>query len=192
MISAQVLPAQSLLGPAGESGAAQDNPILAGGGGIEDIINPVRAKLIAIAKEPKYNDNPRRWAVFNREFSPWAAKNKLQDNEKLDALLQCLEGPIRDRWMKSYTDRADSSNPITYNELFSLLEGSGSGLPEDHYRALLASFPNVPKLILQEVHNKGQRFESLLNEAESAGKHLLDGKLKAIISAKMLANTAAR
>ena len=129
IILAQVLPAQSLLGAAGDSGAAQHNPILAGGGGIEDIINPVRAKLTAIAKGSKYNDNPRRWAVFNREFSQWAAKNKLQDDEKLDALLQCIEGPIRDRWIKSYTDRADSSNPITYNELFSLLEGSGSGFP---------------------------------------------------------------
>ena len=50
MIAAQVLLAQSLLGAAGVSGAAQVNPILAGGGGIEYIFNPVRAKLGAIAK----------------------------------------------------------------------------------------------------------------------------------------------
>ena len=49
MIAAQVLLAQSLLGAAGASGAAQVNPILASGGGIEDIINPVRAKLSSIA-----------------------------------------------------------------------------------------------------------------------------------------------
>ena len=60
MIAAQVLLAQSLLGAAGVSGTAQVNPILAGGGGIEDIINPVRAKLRAIAKQPNYNGNPRR------------------------------------------------------------------------------------------------------------------------------------
>ena len=66
------------------------------------------------------------------------------------------------------------------------------GFPDDHYRTLLASFPNVPKLIVHEVQNKRQRFEGLLNEAESAGKHLSDGELKAIIFAKMLANTAAR
>ena len=94
MIAAQVLLAQSLLGAAGASGAAQVNPILAGGGGIEDVINPGRAKLRAIAKEPKYNGNPRRWAVFKREFSLWFGKNKLQDDEKLDALLECLEGPM--------------------------------------------------------------------------------------------------
>ena len=158
MIAAQVLLAQSLLGAAGVSGAAQVNPILAGGGGIEDIINPVRAKLRAIAKQPKYNGNPRRWAVFEREFCLWVGKNKLQDDKKLDALLECLEGPIRDTWMKSYTDRADSSNPLTYSELFALLEGRGSRLSEDHYRTLLTSFPNISQLILHEVQNKRVRF----------------------------------
>ena len=191
MIAAQVLLAQSLLGAAGVSGAAQVNPILAGGGGIEDIINPVRAKLRAIAKQPKYNGNPRRWAVFKREFSLWVGKNKLRDDEKLDALLECLEGPIRDTWIKSYTDRADSSNPLTYSELFALLEGRGSRLPEDHYRTLLTSSPNIPKLILHEVQNKRLRFENLVNEAESAGEHLSDGELKGIIFAKMPADAAA-
>ena len=77
MIAAQVLLAQSLLGAACASGAAQVNPILAGGGGIEDIVNPVKAKLRAIAKQPKYNGNPRRWAVSKRDFSLWVGKNKL-------------------------------------------------------------------------------------------------------------------
>ena len=64
MIAARVLLAQSLPGAADASGAAQVNPILTGGGGIEDILNPERAKLRAIAKQPKYNGNPCRWAVF--------------------------------------------------------------------------------------------------------------------------------
>ena len=93
--------------------------------------------------------------------------------------------------MKSYTDRADSSNPLTYSELFALLEGRGSRLPEDHDRTLLTSFPNIPKLILHEVQNKRHHFENLPNEAESAGKHLLDGKLKAIIFPNMPADAAA-
>ena len=104
---------------------------------------------------------------------------------------ECLECPIRDTWIKSYTDRADSSNRLTYSELFSLLEGRGSRLLEDHYRTLLTSSPNIPKLILHEVHNKRQRFENLVSEAESAGEHLSDGELKAIIFAKMPADTAA-
>ena len=107
------------------------------------------------------------------------------------ALLECLEGPTRDTWMKSYTDRADSSNPLTYSELFALLEGRGSRLPEDHYQTLPTSFPNIPKLILHEVQNKRLRFEHLVNEAKSAGEHLSDGELKAIIFAKMPADTAA-
>ena len=191
MIAAQVLLAQSLLGAAGVSGAAQVNPVLAGGGGIEDINNPVRAKPRAIAKQPKYNGNPRRWAVFKVEFSLWVGKNKLREDEKVDALLKCLEGPIGDTWIKSYTDRADSSNPLTYSELFALLEGRGSRLPDDHYRTLLTSFSNIPKLIPHEVQNKRLRFENLVTEAESAGEHLSDGELKAIIFAKMPADTAA-
>ena len=159
MIAAEVLLLRSLLGTAGASGAAQVNPVLAGGGGIEDIINPVRAKLRAIAKQPKYNANPRRWAVFKREVSLWVGKNKLRDNHMLDALLECPEGPIRDMLTKSYTDRADSSNLLTYSELIALLEGQGGRLPEDHYRTILTSFPNIPKLIVQEVQNKRQRFE---------------------------------
>ena len=53
MIVAQVMPAQRLLGAPGASGAAQLNPILASGGCIEDIMYLVRAKLRAIAKQPK-------------------------------------------------------------------------------------------------------------------------------------------
>ena len=90
MIAAQVLLAQRPLGAIGASGAAQVNPILAGGGSIEDIINPRRAKLRAIAKQQKYNGNPHRWDVLERECSWRLGKNELRDNDKLDALLGCL------------------------------------------------------------------------------------------------------
>ena len=83
MIAAQVLLAQSLLGAVGASGAAQVDPILAGGGGIEDIINPVRAKLRAIAKQPKYNGNPRRWAVFKRNFLCGWARTSFETTRSL-------------------------------------------------------------------------------------------------------------
>ena len=62
----QVTLTQSFLGAAGASGAAQINPILAIGGGIEAILNAVRSKLKAIAKQRKYNVNPLRWAIFKR------------------------------------------------------------------------------------------------------------------------------
>ena len=191
MIAAQVLLAHSLLGAAGASDADKVNPVLAVGGGMEDVINPVRADLRAIAKQPKYNGNPRKGAVFKREFSLFAGKSKLCDNEQLDALLECPEGPIRDIWIKFYTDRANSSNPLICSGLFSVLEGRGSRLPEDHYQTLLTSFQNIPKLILHEVLNKQQRFENLVGEGESAGKHLSHGELKPIIFAKMPADTAA-
>ena len=64
-------------------------------------------------------------------------------------------------------------------------------MPGDHYRTLLTSFLNDPKLILHDVQIKRQCFENLVNEAESAGDHLSDGKLKAITCAKMLADTGA-
>ena len=130
--------------------------------------------------------------LFAKEnFLSGVGKEKLREDEKLDALRECLEGPIRDTWSKSYTDRADSSNPLTYSELFALLQGRGSKLPEDRYRTLLISFPTIPKLILHEFQNKQQCFESLVNEAESAGEHPSDGELKAIIFGKMPADTAA-
>ena len=76
MMAAPGFLAQSLLCAAGASGAAHVKPILACGGGIEDIINPVRAKLRAIAKQRKSSGNPRRWAVFKREFSLQVGRNK--------------------------------------------------------------------------------------------------------------------
>ena len=191
MIAAQVLLAKSLLGAVGTSDAAQVNPILASGGRIKDIINPVRAKLRAIAKQPKYNGNAGRWAVFKGQNSLWVGKNKLRHDAKLHALLECLKGPFRDTWMKSYTDRADPPNLLNYSELFYPLEGTGSRLPEDHHQTLLTSFPNIPKVILYEVHNMRQHFENLVNETETAGEHLSDGESKAIIFAKMPTYTAA-
>ena len=184
MVAADVLLVQGRLSAVGASAATKTNPAFAGGGSIEDLITPVRAQLRAIAKQPKYNGNPRRWAVFKKEFSLWAGKNKLRDDEKLDALLECLEGPIRDTWIKSYPDRVDSPHPLTFSERFSMFQGRGSRLPEDHYRTLLTTFPNIPKLILHEVQNKLQRFENLVSEAQS-GEHLSGGELKAIIFAKM-------
>ena len=172
MIVAQVMLAQGRLGAAGSSGAAQVSRILTAGGGIEDIINSMRAKVGAIAKQPKYNGNPHRWAVFKREPCLSLGKNKLWDDQKLDALLKCLEGPIHDTWITSSTDRADSYNPLTYSELFPLLGEKGSRLPEDHYRIILTSVPNIPKLIVHKFQNKRQHFENLVNEGESAGKHL--------------------
>ena len=59
-----MLLAQSVLGAASASGAAQVKKNLASGGGMEDVLNPVRAKLRAIAKHPKYNGNPQWWAFF--------------------------------------------------------------------------------------------------------------------------------
>ena len=102
-----------------------------------------------------------------------------------------MKGQICGTWGKSFTDRADSCNPPIYSNLYSLLEGRGSRLPEDHYQTLLAPFPNIPKLILHEVHNKRQYFENLVNEAESAGEHLSDSELKAISFAILPADTPA-
>ena len=64
-------------------------------------------------------------------------------------------------------------------------------MPEDHYRTLLTSFPDFPKLIPHEVQNKRQYFEKLVNEAERAEEHVSDGELKATIFAIMPADTVA-
>ena len=42
---------------------------------------------------------------------------------------------VRDTWVKKLVDCANTSNPLTYQELFSTLKTHGSMLPEDHYFA---------------------------------------------------------
>ena len=87
---AQLLLAQTLAGAGVANDAAKVSAITAGVG-LDSLLNPTSLRLRQVAKQPKYNGNPRRWPQFEREFKLWVKTQKLQDDQFLMALLDCLE-----------------------------------------------------------------------------------------------------
>ena len=128
---AQLLLAQTLAGAGVANDAAKVSAITAGVG-LDSLLNPTSLRLRQVAKQPKYNGNPRRWPQFQREFKLWVRTQKLQDDQFLMALLDCLEGPPANTWLRTWSDREDTSSPLTFDEVWEQLEVRGSRLPEDH------------------------------------------------------------
>ena len=150
---AQLLLAQTLAGAGVANDAAKVSAITAGVG-LDSLLNPTFLRLRQVAKQPKYNGNPRRWPQFQREFKLWVKTQKLQDDQFLMALLDCLEGPPANTWPRTWSDREDTSSPLTFDEVWEQLEVRGSRLPEDHYHQMLKNFPSFSRLILHEVQDK--------------------------------------
>ena len=166
---AQLLLAQTLAGAGVANDAAKVSAITAGVG-LDSLLNPTSLRLRQVAKQPKYNGNPRRWPQFQREFKLWVKTQKLQDDQFLMALLDCLEGAPANTWLRTWSDREDTSSPLTFDEVWEQLEVRGSRLPEDHYHQTLKNFPSFSRLILHEVQDKKQRFWNLVEEAEHSGQ----------------------
>ena len=154
---AQLLLAQTLAGAGVANDAAKVSAITAGVG-LDSLLNPTSLRLRQVAKQPKYNGNPRRWPQFQREFKLWVKTQKLQDDQFLMALLDCLEGAPANTWLRTWSDREDTSSPLTFDEVWEQLEVRGSRLPEDHYHQMLKNFPSFSRLILHEVQDKKQRY----------------------------------
>ena len=169
---AQLLLAQTLAGAGVANDAAKVSAITAGVG-LDSLLNPTSLRLRQVAKQPKYNGNPRRWPQFQREFKLWVKTQKLQDDQFLMALLDCLEGAPANTWLRTWSDREDTSSPLTFDEVWEQLEVRGSRLPEDHYHQMLKNFPSFSRLILHEVQDKKQRFWNLVEEAEHSGENFL-------------------
>ena len=108
---AQLLLAQTLAGAGVANDAAKVSAITAGVG-LDSLLNPTSLRLRQVAKQPKYNGNPRRWPQFQREFKLWVKTQKLQDDQFLMALLDCLEGAPANTWLRTWSDREDSSSPL--------------------------------------------------------------------------------
>ena len=161
---AQLLLAQTLAGAGVANDAAKVSAITAGVG-LDSLLNPTFLRLRQVAKQPKYNGNPRRWPQFQREFKLWDKTQKLQDDQFLMALLDCLEGAPANTWLRTWSDHEDTSSPLTFDEVWEQLEVRGSRLPEDHYHQMLKNFPSFSRLILHEVQDKKQRFWNLVEEA---------------------------
>ena len=143
---AQLLLAQTLAGAGVANDAAKVSAITAGVG-LDWLLNPTSLRLRQVAKQPKYNGNPRRWPQFQREFKLWVKTQKLQDDQFLMALLDCLEGAPANTWLRTWSDREDTSSPLTFDEVWEQLEVRGSRLPEDHYHQMLKNFPSFSRLI---------------------------------------------
>ena len=187
---AQLLLAQTLAGAGVANDAAKVSAITAGVG-LDSLLNPTSLRLRQVAKQPKYNGNPRRWPQFQREFKLWVKTQKLQDDQFLMALLDCLEGAPANTWLRTWSDREDTSSPLTFDEVWEQLEVRGSRLPEDHYHQMLKNFPSFSRLILHKVQDKKQRFWNLVEEAEHSGENLSSAELKNLIFDKIPSETAA-
>ena len=123
---AQLLLAQTLAGAGVANDAAKVSAITAGVG-LDSLLNPTSLRLRQVAKQPKYNGNPRRWPQFQREFKLWVKTQKLQDDQFLMALLGCLEGAPANTWLRTWSDLEDTSSPLTFDEVWEQLEVRGSG-----------------------------------------------------------------
>ena len=187
---AQLLLAQTLARAGVANDAAKVSAITAGVG-LDSLLNPTSLRLRQVAKQPKYNGNPRRWPQFQREFKLWVKTQKLQDDQFLMALLDCLEGAPANTWLRTWSDREDTSSPLTFDEVWEQLEVRGSRLPEDHYHQMLKNFPSFSRLILHEVQDKKQRFWNLVEEAEHSGEKFSSAELKSLIFDKIPSETAA-
>ena len=136
---AQLLLAQTLAGAGVANDAAKVSAITAGVG-LESLLNPTSLRLRQVAKQLKYNGNPRRWPQFQREFKLWVQTQKLSEDQYLTALLDCLEGPPANTWLRTWSDREETSSPLTSDEVWEQLDVRGSRLPEDDYHQMLKNF----------------------------------------------------
>ena len=100
----------------------------------------------------------------------WVKTQKLHDDQFLMALLDYLEGPPANTWLRTWSNREERSYPLTFDEVWEQLEARGSRLPEDHYHQMLKNFPSFSRLILHEVQDKKQLFWKLVEEAEHWGE----------------------
>ena len=180
---AQCLLAQTLAGAAVSA--------ITAGVGLESLLNPTSLRLRQVAKEPKYNGNPRRWPQLQREFKLWVKTQKLYEDQYLTALLDCLEGPQANTWPGKWSDREETSSPLTFDELREQLEVRGSRLPEDHYHQMLKTFPSFLRSIIHEVQDKKQRFWNLVQEADHSGEKCSNAELKDLMFDKIPSETAA-
>ena len=186
---AQLLLAQTLAGAGVANDAAKVSAITAGVA-LESLLNPTSLRLRKVAKQPKYNGNPRRWPQFQPEFKLWVKTQKLHEDQYLTAHLHCLEGRPANTWLRTWSDREETSSPVTFDEVWEQLEVRGSRLPEDHYNQMLKNFPSFSRLILHEVQDKKQRFWNLFEEADHLGEKFSNAELRNLIFENIPSETA--
>ena len=86
---AQLLLAQTLAG-AGVANDATKVFAITAAVGLESLLNRTSLRLRQVAKQPKYNGNPRSRPQFQREFKLLVKTQKLHEDQCPTALLDCL------------------------------------------------------------------------------------------------------
>ena len=161
------------------------------GVGLESLLNPTSLRPRQVGKQPKFNGNPRCWPQFEPELKLRVkTQNVYQDQFRTD-LLDCLEGPPANTWLRTWSDREETSSPLTFHKVWEQLEVRGSRLPDDHYDQMLKNFPSSSRLILNEFQDKKQHFWNLVEEADHSGEKFSNAELKILIFDKIPSETAA-
>ena len=181
---AQLLLVQTVARAGGANDAAKVSAVTAGVW-LESLLNPTSLRLRQVAKQPKYNGNPRRWPQFQREFKLWVKTRKLSEDQFLTALLDCLEGSPSNTWLRTWSDREETSSPLSFDDVWEPLEVHGCRLPEDDSHKMLKNFPSFLRLILQEVQDNQQHFWNLVEEAGYSGERFSNAEWKNLIFDKI-------
>ena len=145
------------------------------GVGLESLLNPTSLRLRQVAKQPKYNGNPRHWPHFEREYRLLVRTQKIHEDYFLMALLNCLEGLPANTWLQTWRDREETSSPVTFDQVSEQLEVPGFRLPGDHYQQMLNNSPSYSQLIRDEVL---ERFWNLVEEADHSGENFSNAEFK--------------
>ena len=186
----QLLLANTLARAGVANDAAKVSAITAGFG-LQSLLNPTLLRLRQVAKQPKYNGNPRRWPQVQREFKLLVKTQELHEDEYLTALLDFLEGPPANAWLRTWGGHKQTSSPLTFDEVWDQLEVRGSRLPELHYHQMLKNFPSFSRSILHDVQDKKQRFWNLVQGADHSGGRFSNTELVNVIFDKIPSETAA-
>ena len=157
---------------------------------LNHLLSPLHMRLRgSVMKQPKFSGHPTYWASFERQFMVWLQTGKLDKELWILGLMDCLTGKLRERTYTLYVERQNQGDCLTSEELWRTLKKKGSGLPEDHYRNRRENFRAIKKLFLEEIHIARQDWEFFVQEAESAGEGLSEGKMKKILLSKLTPET---
>ena len=145
---------------------------------LNHLLNPLHIRLRgSVIEQPKFSGHPNYWASFEIQFMVWLQTEKLDKELRIPGLMDWLTGKLRESTYNLYVERQNQGDPLTYEELWQSLEKKGSRFPEDIHRNRPENFRAIKKFFLEEIRIARQDWEFLVQEAESAGQDLSEGKM---------------
>ena len=107
----QLLLAQTLAGAGVANDAAKVSAIKACVG-LERFLNPKSLGFRQVAKQLKYNGNPRCWPQFGQEFKPWVKGLNPEVDQFSGVFLDRLEGLPANIWLRLWSAREETISPV--------------------------------------------------------------------------------